>query len=317
MNGLWLERGAVSYRDDLPRPVPPTGEALVRVTLTGICGTDLAMTRGYYDYVGIPGHEFVGEVEDGPDPDLVGRRVVGEINAACGDCPTCRQGMPGHCPNRTVLGIQARPGSMAQYLTLPAVNLHEVPDDLSDEAAVFCELLAAALQIEEQVPIRPEHQVLVVGAGRLGQLIARTLALTGCRLSVVARHANQWDRLRQVDIVVTEADRVGRRSADIVVEASGSVSGFELAVHAVRPRGTIVLKSTYAEPLPLATSRVVVDEITIVASRCGPFAKALQLLQEGAVDPSPLIHARLPLSEGAQAFELATGPGTLKVLLEP
>jgi 2-desacetyl-2-hydroxyethyl bacteriochlorophyllide A dehydrogenase len=316
MRGLWLEEGRVRLRGDLPRPAPASDEALVRVQLTGICGTDLAMLSGYSDYTGIPGHEFVGEVVESADAGLVGTRVVGEISAACGTCPTCvQERLPGHCPTRTVLGIQGRPGSMAEYLTLPLVNLHPVPEGVSDEAAVFCEPLAAALQIQEQVAIRPGSSVLVVGAGRLGQLVARTLALTGCRLTVVARHARQRERLRLVGVEVVEPGGVRPRSAEVVVEASGSPSGFALSVDAVHPRGTVVLKSTYSEPLPLDTGRVVVDELTIVASRCGPFPAALRLLQQGAVDPAPLIHATLSLDEGVRAFELAARPGTLKVLL--
>lgn len=316
MKGLWLEEGEVRLRDDLPRPVPAAGEALVRVRLTGICGTDLEMTRGYSDYTGIPGHEFVGEVAGPAEARLVGARVVGEISAACGACPTCvQQRLPGHCPARTVLGIQGRPGAMAEYLTLPQVNLHPVPGEVSDEEAVFCEPLAAALRIQQQVHIGPGCRVLVVGAGRLGQLVARVLALTGCRLTVVARHAAHRERLRQLEVEVVEPQEVQPRSAQVVVEVSGSPTGFALAVEAVQPRGTVVLKSTYAGPLQLDTGRVVVDEITIVASRCGPFPAALRLLQQRAVDPAPLIHATLPLDEGARAFELAARPGALKVLL--
>lgn len=317
MEGLWLEEGRVSFCTDLPRPVPPAGEALVRVRLAGICGTDLAMTRGYFAYEGIPGHEFVGEVVQAPqDPALVGTRVVGTINAACGSCDTCAGGMPGHCPSRTVLGIQGRPGALARYLCLPAGNLHRVSDSMPDEVAVFCELLAAALQVQQQVTIRPTDRVLVVGAGNLGQLLARTLALTGCDLTVVARHASQRDLLLQAGIATLEPDRVGLCNFDFVLEASGSPSGFELALQAVRPRGTIVLKSTYPEPLSLQTGRIVVDEISIVCSRCGPFVPALRLLQD-RVDPTPLIQDRLPLSEGERAFELAGRPGALKVLLAP
>lgn len=318
MRGLWLEQGKVRLREDLPRPAPPPGEALVRVRLAGICGTDLAMTRGYFDYTGVPGHEFVGEVEraDG-DERLVGRRVVGEINAGCGRCETCASGMPGHCGQRTVLGIQGRPGALAEQLVLPAASLHPVPDGLSDEVAVFVEPLAAALQIQQQVAVRPADRVLLVGAGRLGQLVARTLALAGCRLQAAARHARQWERLRRVGVDVVYPEQVERRRFDLVVEASGSPSGFALALDAVRPRGTIVLKSTYAEPLPLETGRVVVDEITVVCSRCGPFAPALRMLRAGLIDPRPLIEKRLPLAEGARAFELAAAPGAFKVLLDP
>jgi 2-desacetyl-2-hydroxyethyl bacteriochlorophyllide A dehydrogenase len=312
MRGLWMEQGRVTLREDLPLPEPGDGEARVRVRLAGICGTDLAMTRGYFDYTGVPGHELVGEVVEG---ELTGRRVVGEINAACGACETCRAGLPGHCPNRTVLGIQGRPGAMAEYVALPAGNLHRVPEGMSDEVALFTEPLAAALQIQQQIAVHPTDRVLLVGAGRLGQLVARTLGLTGCKLTAAARHARQWERLRRVGVETVYPEQVERRAFDLVVEASGDPSGFELALDAVRPRGTIVLKSTHAEPLTLDTGRVVVDEISIVCSRCGPFAPALRLLREGRVDPRPLIEARLPLEDGPRAFEQAAAPGAFKVIL--
>ncbi|HEY2323558.1 MAG TPA: alcohol dehydrogenase catalytic domain-containing protein [Thermoanaerobaculia bacterium] len=292
MKGAWLENRQLVFRDDLPAPVAAKGEALVRVRLAGICNTDIELTRGYYPFTGIPGHEFVGIMEDG-------RRVVGEINASCGSCAACTHGRRTHCERRTVLGIKDRNGAFAEYLTLPLENLHVVPDGVPDEVAVFTEPLAAALEIQEQVRIGADDRVLVVGNGKLGRLIAASLALTGCKLTVVGR----------------EHGEIVPRSFDVVVECSGNADGFALARQAVRPGGTIVMKSTYAGDLTFNASALVVDEITLLGSRCGPFAPALQLLAEGKIDPRPMIHARYPLSEVNAAFAHAEQQGVLKVLL--
>jgi threonine dehydrogenase-like Zn-dependent dehydrogenase len=318
MRGVWLEGRQLAVRDDLPEPTPAAGEALVHVTLAGVCGTDLELVRGYYPYTGIPGHEFVGVVEScESDPTLVGRRVVGEINAACGRCPTCRAGRPTHCPDRSVLGILGRDGAFADHLRLPAANLHPVPDGVDDDAAVFVEPLAAAARIVEQVTIGPTDRVLVVGAGRLGLLVAMVLARTGCQLEVVARHRISRQILAASRIATVEDAGVTASAFDVAVEASGAPGGFDLARSAVRPRGTLVLKSTYAERLTLDISRIVVDELTLVASRCGSFAEALRLLAAGEVDPRPLIRGRLPLERAPEAFEEAARPGALKWLLVP
>jgi 2-desacetyl-2-hydroxyethyl bacteriochlorophyllide A dehydrogenase len=318
MRGIWLEEGRLSVRDDLPEPRPAAGEALVRVRLAGICGTDLELVQGYYPYTGIPGHEFVGVVESCEAiPALVGRRVVGEINAACGRCATCRAGRPTHCPDRTVLGIVGRDGAFAERLRLPAVNLHPVPDHVDDDAAVFVEPLAAAARILEQVTLGRGDRVLVVGAGRLGLLVAMVLARTGCRLEVVARQELSRRLLDAVGISAVAVANVPAGAFDVAVEASGSPSGFEVARASLRPRGTLVLKSTYADRLALDVSRIVVDELTLVASRCGPFTEALRLLAEGEVDPRPLIRGRLPLERAMSAFEEAARPGALKWLLVP
>jgi len=315
MNALWLQDETLSLRDI---PIPRNAdEALVRVRLSGICGTDLELARGYYPYTGVIGHEFVGEVVESPDPKWIGQRVVGEINVNCGVCETCAAGRPTHCPSRTVLGITGRDGAHAEYVSLPLANLHRVPDSVSDEAAVFTEPVAAAAEILEQVAMGPGDRVLLVGAGRLGQLIAQVLATTGAELCVVARHESQRTLLASRGITaITETD-VMPRSWDIVVEATGSPSGFDLALSAVRPRGTFVLKSTYAGDITLNLSPVVVDEITIVGSRCGPFARALELLASGAVDPTILIGERCPLSRAIEAMEAAARPGAMKVLLDP
>lgn len=315
MRALWLEEGALSVREV---PVPsPAGEALVRVRLSGICGTDLELVRGYYPYAGVLGHEFVGEVVESPDPSWAGARVVGEINVACGTCEACFAGRPTHCENRTVLGIVGRDGVHAEYTTLPLANLHRVPDSVPDEAAVFTEPIAAAVEILQQVHVLPTDRVLLIGAGRLGQLVAQVLALTGCRLSVVARHEQQRALLASRGIATIAAEDVEPRRWDVVVEATGAPSGFDLARAALRPRGTLVLKSTYHGEVTLDLAPFVVDEITIVGSRCGPFAPALRLLERHDVDPTPLIAARFPLNEAVEAMRVAGEPGTMKVLLEP
>ncbi len=290
MRAIWLENQKLRLRDDVPLP-SRDGEALVRVRLAGICNTDIELTRGYYPFTGVPGHEFVGEVG--------GRRVVGEINAACGTCEACRAGRRTHCERRSVLGIVSRSGSLAEYLSLPFENLHDVPDSLSDEEALFTEPLAAALQIQEQVKITAEDRVLLIGRGKLGRLIEQTLALTRCKLSVAARFSAPEGKF------------------DVVIEASGNPEAFAIARKAVRPRGTLVMKSTYAGNLTLNMSSIVVDEITLVGSRCGPFAPALKLLADRKVDVMPMIAAVYPLEDALAAFEHAQRPGTLKCIIKP
>ena len=317
MQALWLENQALSFRQDIPLPPLPRGEARVRVRVAGICGTDLEMEKGYYPFRGIPGHEFVGEVVEAPDdPSRVGQRVVGEINIPCGACQRCLSGSSKHCERRSVLGVLNRNGVFGEYLTLPLGNLHRVPDAVPNEVAVFTEPLAAALEIQGQVQIGPGDQVLVVGAGRLGQLIAQSLALTGCRLGVVARYENQKALLAGINIETVNERGVPSREVDVVVEATGSPGGLQLALNAVRPQGTIVLKSTYKGAMEVDFSSVVVDELRLMGSRCGPFEPALRLLENGAVDPVPLIAERFPLRKGLTAFQHAARPGVLKVLLE-
>jgi 2-desacetyl-2-hydroxyethyl bacteriochlorophyllide A dehydrogenase len=317
MQALWLEDGHLSVRDDLPAPMPTAGEALVRVRIAGICGTDLELVRGYYPYTGIPGHEFVGEIVESPDGTPASCRVVGEINVSCGECETCRRNLPTHCEHRSVLGIRNRHGAFAEYLILPLRNLHRVPDTVPDEAAVFTEPLAAALQIQRQITITAEHRVLLIGAGRLGQLIAQTLALTGCDLHVSARYPRQKALLLNRGIQVIGEDESPTRYYDIVIEATGSPSGFEFARRAVRPRGTLVLKSTYRGNVDVNLSSLVVDEVSLIGSRCGPFEAALNLLEQRAVDPVPLIDAEFPLVRSVEAFDSANKPGVIKVLIRP
>jgi threonine dehydrogenase-like Zn-dependent dehydrogenase len=288
------------------------------VRLAGICATDLELVKGYYPFRGVLGHEFVGEVVQAPEKgELIGKRVVGEINIACGHCQACIQGLPTHCENRSVLGIVKWNGAFAQYLVLPVKNLYTVLETTPDEVAVFTEPLAAALEIPEQVKIRPSSRVLLIGAGRLGQLIAQTLRLTGCDFTVVTRYEKQRAHLSKLHIPVNSAEDVLDKSMDIVVDASGNKKGFALACRAVRPRGTLILKSTYMGETQVNLSRLVVDEVTLIGSRCGPFAPALRLLEKGLVDPIPLIDASYPLTNGLAAFNHAARPGVFKVLLRP
>jgi threonine dehydrogenase-like Zn-dependent dehydrogenase len=315
MRAVWLEDQEIRVRDDVPIPKPLAGEVLVRVLEAGVCNTDIELTRGYYPYTGILGHEFVGIVDDGP-AHLKGKRVVGEINAVCDECPACRAGRPTHCERRTVLGIVNRDGAFAEYLTLPTENLHVVPDVVSTDEATFVEPLAAALELQEQVSVHAGQSVLVVGDGKLGQLIAQTVALTGCDLLVVGRHPEKLELLSSYGMRTGSAQDVKPGAFDIAVECTGNPDGFALARVGLRPRGTLIMKSTYAGQLAFDASSIVVDEITLVGSRCGPFPLALQLLAEKQVSVEPLIHARYPLSEALSAIEHAQRPGMLKVLLE-
>ena len=319
MKGIWLEKQQLQLKTDLPIPKPPSGEALVRVLQAGICNTDLELLRGYYPYTGIIGHEFVGVVESAPEDlanKLVNKRIVGEINASCGQCHFCRKGYPNHCEQRTVLGIVNRHGAFAEYLTLPIANLHLVPDNVSNDSATFTEPLAAALEIQEQITLTPETKVLLVGDGKLGQLVAQTLALTGCDLLVVGRHRDKLGKLEQRGIKTGFADLAKTSSFDVAVECTGNPDGFSLALQSLRPKGILVLKSTYAGKLSIDASALVVNEITVIGSRCGPFAKALDLLTRGQVDVSSLIERNYPLEQGLAAFNHAQQRGVLKVLLK-
>jgi threonine dehydrogenase-like Zn-dependent dehydrogenase len=315
MKGLWLENNQLQLRTDIPIPKPPAGEALVRVLCAGICNTDLELIKGYYPYTGIIGHEFVGVVEQGPE-DLINQRVVGEINAACGYCRFCRSGQPTHCENRTVLGIVNRNGAFAEYLSLPIENLHIVPENVSTAAATFTEPLAAALEIQQQITLCEDDRVLVVGDGKLGQLIAQTLALTGCDLLVVGRHEDKLLNLAARGIKTALANSVKDRYFDVSIDCTGNPEGFNTARRALRPRGTLILKSTYAGNLSLDASALVVDEITLIGSRCGPFVPALELLGTKKVNVQSLIQGIYPLCLGLEAVEKAKTKGVLKVLLE-
>jgi len=313
--GLILGPEGPALSRALPRPAA-AGEAVMRLSVGGVCATDLELVRGYMGFQGVLGHEWVGVVEEADDAALIGRRVVGEINAACGQCATCRAGRPTHCPQRTVLGIAGRDGAFAEYLRLPAGNLHLVPEGVSDDAAVFVEPLAAACRILEQVHVRPGDRVVVLGLGRLGQLCARVLALTGAQVTGVSRSVHKLDLLPPSVQAVDAADVDDLPLADVVVDTTGAAKGLRQATARVRPGGTLVLKTTVHEAEGLSPTPWVIDEITVVGSRCGPFAPALRLLAAGLVDPTPLISARYPLAEGVDALAHAARPGVLKVLLD-
>jgi alcohol dehydrogenase len=314
MRALRLHEDRLSI-EDIPTP-QRDGEALVRVSIAGICATDLELARGYMGFSGTLGHEWVGVVASSPDERQVGKRVVGDINAPCRRCDTCAAGRTTHCPNRTVLGISGRDGAFAEWVSLPPDNLHRVPDLVADELAVFVEPLAAACQIVEQVHVRPSTRVVVLGPGRLGQLCARVLALTGARVDVVGREARTSLLPAGIGRVAL-ANAASVSGADVVVDCTGSKDGLNLASQLVRPRGTVVLKTTVHDVGQPQPNHWVIDEITVVGSRCGPFAPALRLLEAGLVDPRPLISARLSLTEGVAAMQLAATPDTLKVILQP
>jgi threonine dehydrogenase-like Zn-dependent dehydrogenase len=302
---------------DRATPEPPQGEVRVRTILAGICNTDLEIVRGYAGFQGVLGHEFVGLVDQAQDPSLVGRRVVGEISASCRVCPTCRAGRYTHCPTRTTLGIRNRDGVLADAFCLPVSNLHVVPDDLPDEVAVFTEPLAAACQVLEQIQVKPTDRVLVLGDGKLGLLVAQVVALTGCDLVAVGRHPEKLVILSSRGIATQLDGSTIEGGADLVIECTGQAEGFWRARELVRTRGTLVLKSTYHGLVQTDLSSLVVDEIRVVGSRCGPFAPAIRLLAQGLVDVLPLVEAEYPLDEAMAAFEHAQRRGALKVLVRP
>jgi alcohol dehydrogenase len=302
---------------DLAIPDPRPGEVRIQTVLAGICNTDLEIVRGYHGFEGVLGHEFVGVVDQAEDPAWVGRRVVGEISASCRVCSTCRAGRYTHCPTRTTLGILHRDGVLADYFCLPVPNLHRLPEDLPDEAAVFAEPLAAACQVLEQVHLRPTDRVLVLGDGKLGLLVAQVVALTGCDLTTIGRHPEKLAILSVRGIATQlDADSI-EGNADVVIECTGQPAGFRRARELVRPCGTLVLKSTYHGRVEADLSMLVVDEIQVVGSRCGPFAAAIRLLAQGLVDVLPLVEAEYPLDEAIAAVERAQRRGALKVLVRP
>lgn len=308
-SGLKLVQQPEPYRED---------EALVRVTLAGICSTDLHITRGYASFSGTLGHEFVGVVERSPVKSQIGQRVVGEINAGCGRCDLCRGGDSRHCANRTVLGIHNRDGAFAEFLTLPAQNLLQVPDNVPDDVAVFCEPLAAACQILEQESINDSHQVAVIGDGKLGQLVARVIATVNRNVILIGKHTDKLKHAVSAGIttaLASEAD-LKLRSYDYVIECSGSHSGLTAALKLVRPKGTIILKSTFHGEVMLETWPIVVDEISVRGSRCGRFAPALELLSKQTIKPQDLISETCDLGDGIRAMQRAAQPGVLKVLLK-
>jgi threonine dehydrogenase-like Zn-dependent dehydrogenase len=304
----------VRLRTDYPDPAPRAGESVVRVLCAGICETDLQLIRGYMGFRGVLGHEFVGIAESGP---FAGRRVVGEINCACRHCDLCRRGLPTHCANRSVLGILQHDGAFADAIAVPQENLHVVPDDMPTDVAVFTEPVAAAFQIPAQIPIERSDRIVVLGDGRLGNLCAQVLASLSDHVVVIGKHPEKLALLDALGIETALLADVGTdRANDIVVDCTGSDTGLPTALKLVRPRGTIVLKTTVAGEQTLAWAPFVIDEITLVGSRCGPFDRALEALSAGLVDVRPLISTRFDLSHGVTALEHARTRPVLKVLLD-
>jgi threonine dehydrogenase-like Zn-dependent dehydrogenase len=318
MRALLLDPSGTLTLGERDKPVAAS-ECVVRVAAAGICGTDLELRRGYARFLGVPGHEFAGVVEEAPPADAawIGRRVTGEITVGCGTCDGCRVAGRGHCDRRTVLGIIGRDGAFAEYLSLPAINLHPVPDGVSDDAAALVEPLAAACRVLEQITVTPATTCAVVGPGRLGLLVALVLRAAGAGVTIVGRGESRVTLARTLgfDAVTGEPGSGLARHFDVVVDATGQPGGLAVAQRLVRPRGTIVMKSTFHGEAHLALAPLVVDEITLVGSRCGPFALALELLASGRVEVSPLIDAVYPLDRFSEAF--AAAEQGQKVILRP
>ena len=314
MRAIVLDKGRVTASSDYPEPEIRKGEVLVKVLSAGVCETDLQLVRGYMGFQGVLGHEFVGVAQTGP---LAGRRVVGEINCSCHECDTCRAGRPSHCPHRSVLGILNHDGAFADFIAVPQRNLHAVPDSLPTDVAVFTEPVAAAFQIPAQLAIGRQDRVVVLGDGRLGNLCAQVLARLSSRVLVVGKHPSKLELLQRLGIpTVLLSDLPAERSADVVVDCTGSPTGLPTALRIVRPRGTIVLKTTVAGEQTMAWAPIVIDEVTIVGSRCGPFERALAALDAGEVSVLPLVSGRFELSKGVEALEHASSKSVMKVLLD-
>ena len=305
---------------DRPEPRPSPGEALIAVRRAGICNTDVEIARGYMGFQGVLGHEFVGEVlevHDEAHRAWVGRRVAGEINLGCGACARCLAGLSRHCKTRTVLGILGRDGALAERVTLPVANLHAVPEALDDDGAVFIEPVAACFEVLEQLKVEPDARVVVLGDGKLGLMLAQVLRATGCDLTLVGKHPRKLALASATGVNTAHLDDSVPGDADVVVEATGSPAGLDRALSLVRPRGTLVLKSTFHGAPTVNTARIVIDEVCVLGSRCGPFAPAARALAAGRVDPRPLIDATYPLGDAVEAFAHAQRPGVLKVLIDP
>lgn len=307
--------GELRFEENYPTPEPVGNQCLVRVHQAGICATDLHLQTGYMNFRGVLGHEFVGTVEQGPDQ-WVGKRVVAEINCVCGRCDMCQRGLSPHCLNRTVLGILGRDGAFADYVTVPERNLYLVPDSLVDEQAVFVEPLAAAFQVLVQCPIDARSRVVVIGSGRLGLLTAQVLGTTACQLTVVGRNREKLERCEKKGIRGIHVDDLHHtKDHDVVVDCTGAPGGLELAMRLVRPRGTIVLKSTYTQSRPINLAPIVIDEVTLLGSRCGPFPEAINALTRGAVEVQSMISKTFPIHQGIQAMAAAKDARNLKIML--
>lgn len=317
MKALWFD-GKLAVRD-VESPKPGLGEARIQVLMAGICGTDREILKGYSGFRGILGHEFVGRVTECAEEKWVGKRVVGEINISCGECNLCLWGLGRHCPHRTVMGILNRNGVFAEEVVVPTVNLHAVPDEIPDEAAVFVEPLAAAAEILEQIRIPPGSSVGVLGDGRLGLLVAQVLHHAKTNVTLIGKHASKLDLARSWKVQAIEAGQVKPRAPifSVVVEATGSPTALETALQLVESRGTVVMKSTFRERAGFDTAKLVVDEITLLGSRCGNFETAIDLLRNGHVHVKPMISKILPLESAREAFASLNDPTCIKVLLAP
>lgn len=308
----------LALEDQLSVPALKPDEVLLRVRSAGVCSTDLEIAAGYMGFRGVPGHEFVADVVGGveEEDELLGARVVAEINCVCHACDMCERGLPTHCRDRTVIGILGRGGAFAEYLAVPRENCHRVPDSVSDEIAVFTEPVAAALQIVRQVPVDASMKVSVIGSGRLGLLIAQVIAAQGCEFQLIGRNPRTLALAEELGLrTVSVADVTPKLDQDLVVDATGAPAGLVLAQQLVRPRGTIVLKSTYAQPEPIDLAPIVINEVRLVGNRCGPFPDALEWLEHGRVQVEPLITSRYTLSEAVAAFEAARQADQIKVLI--
>lgn len=312
--------GELLYRQDVAKPEPAEGQALIKLNLAGICATDLELAEGYAGFSGILGHEFVGTVEAVHNPEhshWLKRRVVGSINIGCGRCETCRQQGPAHCLQRKVLGIRGKDGVFADYFTLPVANLYAVPDDIADSQAVFAEPLAAALRVVEQLRPLPYSEVAVLGPGRLGLLIAQTLVLAGYNVTLLGRAERSLDLPKRWGVNVALADEIAGDSFDCVVDATGQASGFRQALRIIKPRGTLLLKSTFVAREPVDLAKVVVYELNVLGSRCGPFAEALKVLGQKSIALESMVDGRYALKDGIAAFRHAAQAGVRKILLQP
>jgi len=316
MKALHFDGQKMTFLTDHNNPKP--GETLVKINLAGICGTDIEILNGYMSYQGIPGHEFVGVVKESENAHLIGKRVVGEINVGCGICESCKKGLERHCPHRTVLGILRRDGAFAQYLSLPEKNVHVIPDQIKDEQAIFVEPLAAAFEIKEQINLKQESNIALVGDGRLAQLVALVLNLSCQNITCYGRHKNKLELLKNLGIKTKIGiDSDDNQKFDLVVEATGSNSGFTDSMKLIKPKGTVILKSTLASKTNLDLTSMVINEVSVIGSRCGPFRPAINALASGRISVDNLIDSTYSLEKFQDAFEQAKKPDILKVLLKP
>ncbi|RJP56664.1 MAG: alcohol dehydrogenase [Candidatus Auribacter fodinae] len=320
MRALVLSDGKLRLAN-IDKPIPAQNECLIKILCAGICNTDIELLRGYMGFNGVPGHEFVGQIITSSDPKLMGKRVVGEINIGCGACSWCRSGNKEHCPARSVLGILNKNGVFAEYITLPAENLHVVPESISNEQAVFTEPLAAAIRIVQQVHLNPEDKIAIIGDGKLGLLIAQVLqSNTIFDFTLFGRHPERTDQLKScsaIKIVTNYESNRYHAKFDAVIEASGTQDGFLQAINMLKPLGHLILKSTVAEGSQLNLAPIVINELTVTGSRCGPFAPALRMLENGSIHPENMISAAYSLDNWEEAFKTALKKGVLKVVLTP